>query len=109
MFRRLRKLVCLAVVVAVMSVLCAAQQTHESRSSLILRGVLFTGDNHSAQVDGKWFTEGDSIQSDGERIQIQRITLNHIEIVRDGTERLIRLGESLHAGKAVTPTTRPTK
>jgi hypothetical protein len=80
---------------------CSAQQSRESRWSLVFRGLMHGGDHYFAQIDSKWLAEGDSIQSNGGRIEIEQITLDHIVIFSNGTERFVRLGESLSTPAAI--------
>jgi hypothetical protein len=72
---------------------------------LKLRGVIREGQRYLANIEDtgparvKWLAEGDSIQSNGGRIQ--QITLDHIVILRNGTRRQIGVGENLDAGKVL--------
>jgi hypothetical protein len=72
---------------------------------LKLRGVIREGQRYLANIEDtgpsrvKWLAEGDSIQSNGGRIQ--QITLDHIVVVRNGTRRQIGVGENLDAGKVL--------
>jgi hypothetical protein len=106
------KMMGVATVIAI-PFLCQAQQTRESRSSLVLHSVLREGTNYLAQIDSAWLAEGDLVQLDNGRLKIKKIALDHIVIDRNGTERIVKLGESLNPGNAANaghpPTTQPMK
>jgi len=82
----------------------AGPQTRPSRdSSIVLRGVMREGEHFLANIEDtgprriKWLAEGDSLPSD--RGRIQAITLDHIVVLRNGTQRQVGVGESVDAGK----------
>ena len=80
-----------------------------SDNAWVLRGVLREGTRYIANLDdGKWVAAGELVESAGEKIKIEHIEFDHILVIHNGDERLVRMGEKLTAGKVVKPASEPT-
>jgi hypothetical protein len=70
----------------------------ETESALFVRGILRAGRRSLIRVNSRWLGVGESIESDGVRIEIENISPRQIAIVRNGERVARRMNESLKMG-----------